>query len=42
VDHNSGYVAAAYLVVAVTLGGYCAWVAARLRSASRSERDDGV
>jgi hypothetical protein len=39
-DHNSGYVAAAYVIVGGTLAAYTAWLVARLRRAERSVADD--
>ena len=39
-DHNSGYVWAAYLIVGGTLTSYTVWLLARLRRAERSVVDD--
>jgi hypothetical protein len=40
-DHNWGYVAGGYAIVAVTLAGYSTWLWQRLRRARRAVADEG-
>ena len=40
-DHNWGYVAGGYAIVAATVGSYSAWLWYRLRRARRSVVDEG-